>query len=321
MGDRGCCVYHCMSRTVNGDAIIGVREREVLRKMIHQAVSFSGVELLTYVIMDNHFHVLVCVGDCAKEVSDAELVRRFKILYPKATQYEPTDAEVLRSTLAQGGSEADKIRKSLKARMGDVSEFMRTLKQRFTIWFNKSHERYGPLWSDRFKSVIVENDPVVVKTVAAYIDLNPVRAGLVKDPKDYRFCGYAEAVAGNEKLRKGISAVLANQDVGQALADYRVVLFGKDARPKADGSGVDIHESASRKVIEEHGELSTQEQLLQRLRFITEGAVIGSSAFVEKSIKEWTRKIRDRRERKANEISLLGIPNLASFRKSRSVAR
>ena len=143
----------------------------------------------------------------------------------------------------------------------------------------------------------------------------------MKDPKDYRFCGYAEAVAGNEKLRMGISAVLANQDVGQALADYRVVLFGKGARPKADGSGVHMHESASRKVIEERGELSTQEQLLQRLRFITEGAVIGSSAFVEKCIKEWTRKIRDRRERKANKVSLLGIPNLASFRKSRSVAR
>jgi putative transposase len=43
--------------------------------------------------------------------------------------------------------------------------------------------------------VVVENSVNALKTVAAYIDLNPIRAGLVEDPKDYRFCGYGEAVA------------------------------------------------------------------------------------------------------------------------------
>ena len=42
------------------------------------------------------------------------------------------------------------------ARMGDVSEFMKSVKQRFGIWFNKTHGRYGTLWADRFKSVLVE---------------------------------------------------------------------------------------------------------------------------------------------------------------------
>jgi len=78
--------------------------------------------------------------------------------------------------------------------MYDLSEFMKTLKQRFSFWFNKSHERGGPLWNGRFKSVLVESPACheqdfahnAITTMAAYIDLNPVRAGLVDDPKDYR---------------------------------------------------------------------------------------------------------------------------------------
>ena len=306
-----------MSRTVNGEPVLGVKEREVLRKMILKCAEFSGVELLTYAIMDNHFHVLVRVSEQAKDVSDVELMRRFRVLYPKPSKYQPADADALEAKLKQGGQDSDSLRDGLKRRMGDVSEFMRTLKVRYSIWFNKSHDRYGPLWSDRFKSVVVENDPVVVKTVAAYIDLNPVRAGLVKDPKDYRFCGYAEAVAGSKTLRAGISAVLATSDVSQALADYRVVIFGKGTRPKTDGSGVLLDDTSSRRVVAEKGELSTAQMAHQRLKFVTEGAVIGSAAFVESLIREWSPKIRDTRKRKPFRAEMIESLEIASFRRSR----
>ena len=73
---------------------------------------------------------------------------------------------------------------------------MKELKQRFSKWYNRQQNRCGTLWAERFKSVLVEDRPGAVQAVAAYLDLNPVRAGLVKDPKDCRWCGYAEAVAG-----------------------------------------------------------------------------------------------------------------------------
>ncbi len=47
-----------------------------------------------------------------------------------------------------------------------------------------------------------------LRTIAAYIDLNPVRAGLVNDPKDYRWCGYAEALGGSKRARKALCRVL-----------------------------------------------------------------------------------------------------------------
>ena len=78
--------------------------------------------------------------------------------------------------------------------MNDLSIFMKQLKGYFAQQYNRRHKRYGTLWSERFKSVLLEGGPAVA-AIAAYIDLNPVRAGLCEDPKDYRYCGYAEAIA------------------------------------------------------------------------------------------------------------------------------
>ena len=316
-GSSECCVYHCISRTVNGEALFGSKEKEVLRKMLHQVAEFSGVELLTYAIMANHFHVLVRVRSSARDISDTELLRRYKVLYPKPTQHRAEDPAMLEIILKEGGDNARALRSQLTARMGDISEFLRSFKQRFSIWFNKSHERYGPLWSDRFKSVVVENDPVVVRTVAAYIDLNPVRAGLVADPKDYRFCGYAEALAGNKRFQSGICGILNHGYTHRALADYRILLFGKGARPKNDGSGVRLSEEASRTVKAEDGQLPQHQFLRQRLRFFTEGAVIGSQLFVDSYIQTWSPKIGDRRPRKVTQLEIDG-ETFTAFRRNRA---
>jgi len=73
-----------MSHTVAGTPYLDDRAKEILRKMIWQVAAFSGVDVLTYSIMGNHFHVLVRISELG-EVSDAELLRRYRILYPKPT--------------------------------------------------------------------------------------------------------------------------------------------------------------------------------------------------------------------------------------------
>ncbi|MGB0745336.1 MAG: transposase, partial [Opitutales bacterium] len=75
-------VYHCMTRTVNGERLFKDREKEILRKMLWQVADFCGVEVLTYCVLSNHFHVLLRVP-FASEVTDTELLRRYKVLYPK----------------------------------------------------------------------------------------------------------------------------------------------------------------------------------------------------------------------------------------------
>jgi len=290
----GCdAVYHCMTRTVNGELLLGDREKEVLRKMLWQVADFCGVELLTYCIMSNHFHVLVRVPASAI-VSDQELMRRYTVLYSKPTKYQEATAQEMERVLAVGGEEAEVVRRKLMARMSDVSEFMKAVKQRFSVWYNRSHQRYGTLWAERFKSVLVEGEGNPLQTMAAYIDLNPVRAGFVEDPKDYRFCGYAEAVAGSKVAQEGIRKIWVDRIGSEqksggrerippaqvALEAHRMLIFGKGASPWTQ-KGKLIDEKKALKVLNEaQGQLPKAAVLRCRVRYFTDGAILGSAEFV-----------------------------------------
>jgi len=98
-------------------------------------------------------------------------------------------------------------------RRGDLSVFMKMLKQRMTRYMNKRLDRVGTLWESRFKSVLVEGDERALMAVAAYIDLNPVRAGMVERPEDYLWSGYGEAAS------KGPGAKLARRSLGTILRE------------------------------------------------------------------------------------------------------
>ena len=276
--EREEAVYHCMTRTVNGERLIDDVSKEVLRKQLWQVADYCGVQILTYAIMANHFHVLVRVPKKAL-VSDAELLRRYGVLYPKPTKYQAARLDAVRAQLKSNEPEAEAWRNRQLALMGDLSPFMRLVKQRFSTWFNRSHNRYGTLWSERFKSVLVEAKSGVLRTMAAYIDLNAVRAGLVSDPKDYRFCGYGEAVAGNVVAQAGYCQVVEGGSWTDRQARYRETLFGKGAGVKSAKASISVE--AFKQVIEVRGRLPMATVLRCRIRYFSDGAVLGSQAFVQ----------------------------------------
>ena len=86
------------------------------------------------------------------------------------------------------------------------------------MWFNKRHEKEGNLWEDKFKSVLVE-DGHAARVVAAYIDLNPVRAGIVGTAEDYRWSGWGEAAAGKTEGAGGDPAGDAGAGAGEVGAE------------------------------------------------------------------------------------------------------
>jgi putative transposase len=114
--------------------------------------------------------------------------------------------------------------------------------------------------------------------MAAYIDLNGVRAGMVEDPKEYRWCGYGEALGGGCQARKGLAEVTASFGRG---SDWRVV-----SRPLQEG----ISKKKVQKVLAQQGELSQHELLRCRVRYFTDGVVLGSRGFVNEVFEEFRGK-------------------------------
>lgn len=297
----GEAIYHCISRLIPEVPYWNSRAKEVMRKQLWRTADFSGIQILTYCLMGNHLHILIRVPDRETvQVSDSELLRRYKVLYPKPTRYERARIEELEQALHEDGHKAGILRARLLARMHDVSAFMKTLKHRYTLWYNRSHDRYGTIWAERFRSVLVQNTPLAALTMAAYIDLNPVRAGLVQDPKDYRWCGYAEAVAGREEARAGLAALTGHsattapadttppgKSPDKALQSYRTLLFGKgavSAPGKQNAASIDPDLAAQ--VLKTGGKLPAHHLLCCRVRYFTEGLIIGTHDYVQKHLEE-----------------------------------
>ena len=133
-------------------------------------------------------------------------------------------------------------------------------------------------------------DGEAVRFCAAYIDLNPVRAGLCEDPDDYRWCSYAAAVAGCVKSRKGLARAWGRTKWTSVVArEHRMLLFGRGEKipggETADGRRVKARAGFSRERIEEEikqgGTVPMWKVLRCRVRYFTDGAVLGSKAFVD----------------------------------------
>ena len=192
-------------------------------------------------------------------------------------------------------------------RMCDLSEFMKSVKQRFTQWYNSENGTKGTLWESRFKSELVQSG-YAAQTVAAYIDLNPLRAEMVNDPKDYRWCGYSEALAGKKaaqlgllSVMQGVETVVPNVELlgelsknwSEVMDQYRMVLAVDGIAADLDTAPIQgerkskkykkrkgFSREESERIIENGGKLSRAEMLRCKVRYFSDGVVLGSREFV-----------------------------------------
>ncbi|HSG05371.1 MAG TPA: transposase [Nitrospiria bacterium] len=277
----GPSYYHCVSRIIERKFILGEAEKAYFMDTLRRLERFSGVRVLTHCLMDNHFHLLLMVEDQPKSLSEKEILRRVGALYG-----EEKAAEIAQrfKQARQEGSPArlDQEKQAFLDRMHDLSVFMKELKQRFTQWHNRRNDRRGPLWEDRFKSLLVEGSHQALLTVASYIALNPVRAGICHDPKDFRWCGYGAATGGCPDARNGIRQALSGfqqpGDWASAAPRYRRLLFGAGS---ANSIQKGFDPAQVRKVLEEDGKLGRSELLRCRIRYFTYGLALGSKIFIE----------------------------------------
>lgn len=283
LSDRSA-VYHVMSRTAYRSLLFGNEEKEIFVRLLFQQAVFAGIEVLGYCIMGNHIHLLLRVSP-VDSLADAVLLNRYRQFYGLGkTPQSSYGVKELQDVLSEGGPEAEAARSRILSRMGDLPAFMRELKQRFTIWYNHRHENKGTIWAARYKSLLVEDSPESLTRVSAYLDLNPVRAGLVEDPQDYRWCGYAAAVGGNRLMRSALITLFGSKrDFKDSLKSYRLILFGKGYQSKCEASSDagTISPEKLEAVLRQGGSLPLDELLRLRIRYFTDGLALGSKSFID----------------------------------------
>ncbi len=275
-------IFHCVSRVVDGQALFGDEEREYLRAFMRSQERFSGCQVLAHCLMPDHLHILLEIPPAPEgEITDDDLIRR--VAETRGDDHADATAKKLTEARAAGDETgAAQIHANHTYRMNDLSEFMKTFLQRFTHWFNRTHKRRGTLWVARYKSVIIESG-LAARTLAGYIDLNPVRAGLVEDPADYPWSSYGEAVfgkkaKGRESARQGLvrawSGLPSNgyqrEKWKQTLRNYREFLGLSERRITPAGTELGMPEGR------DFGAM-----LLTRIRYFSDGVAIGRKDFVE----------------------------------------
>ena len=188
---EGTAYYHLVSRASNKQFLFRKSAaKDRLAELARKAAEFSGVELVAFAVMDNHYHILCKVTRTGDPVSQEEVVRRVGVL--KGAKAAVSLAEHWRELAAAGfdatlESELGRYR----ARMNDISEFMKTMKELYAIWYNREYDYSGSIWSGVFKSTMVEGGRYL-EYCRRYIMMNPVRAGIVSQVKDYRWVWGAE---------------------------------------------------------------------------------------------------------------------------------
>ncbi|MCC5842202.1 MAG: hypothetical protein JJT96_18950, partial [Opitutales bacterium] len=177
----------------------------------------------------------------------------------------------------------------------------------------QKHGTVGTFWAERFRSVIVEADTAAQRMVAAYIDLNPVRAGLVEDVGDYGFSGFGEACAGSSAARRGIARIEGKMTWSTKWHErYRARLCSRMGPGVQPRRGDNRRPSGEAERGDRQGTAVTEGSgLLSKIRAFSEGWVVGSVAWVEgfRAADGW---LGLRREKKAKLIVQDGRANFAT---------
>jgi REP element-mobilizing transposase RayT len=328
-------IYHCIARVVDKRFAFGPDDKEQFRIYMRMMENFSGCRVLAYCVMCNHFHILLEVPPKPKvALTDEQLLKRIGGLYSKAfvatVAKELAEARqvVAQGLAADGEAYVQRIHERFTYRMHDLSEFMKTMLQRFTRWHNRIHKRRGNLWEETFKSVVVE-DGFASKTIAAYIDLNPVRAGMVDDPAEYRWSSYGEAMGATgrsgAKAKAGLVRAITADKGGEADArhwagkvsrEYRMILLeeGEEkTREVVNAQGERVVEVIQKgmktpQVVTEMDRLTAgqdvalRQMLRWKVRYFTDGAAVGSRAFVDGLFEQCRERFGQKRKSGARKM-------------------
>ena len=233
-----------------------------------------------YVILDNHYHFIISIPEIS-QLSDEKLREKYDLHYNAVKSPDKGQLQYFRE------------------KIHDLSYIVGNIEQRFAQWYNRTSKREGTLWGSRFDSSLIETNMSLLRC-SLYIILNPVRAKICLDPKDYSWSSYAERLAGKEfSGDQGMIDLLMNiltdgkgyesdnpkKQRKEYLRFLRFVLGDKTVLKTGEETLAEALEKAGINL-----RLTWLDECEHKLKFIAKGLIIGSKDFVQ-SMKE---KLKDK---------------------------
>jgi putative transposase len=273
-------------------------ENDFMLDLIKRFATLHFTEILGFCLMGNHFHLLVKMIP-ANHFTDEEIQKRFEAFYSDSREFADGQIPYWREKLSS------------------LSEFVREIKVDFARYYNRRHNRRGYFWGDRFKSVIVDKGETLVNCLA-YIDLNSLRAGLVKRPEDYRWnsLGYHLQTENKDRFLStdfGLKEFNV-KDKKERIRRYRRYVYEAGALNRSDKMQPQVIDAkVAAKERKKDFEVSRISRFRYRTRYFSDSGIIGSKEFVAENYKRFKYLFHSKHEKKPKPIK--GLDGMYSLKR------
>ena len=182
--------YHCISRCVRKAFLCGRDEstgrdyehrREWIEEEILRLAEVFALDVAAYSVMSNHFHIVLYINTSeSSEWTLEQVIARWHLLFKGSLQSQRYAAKQPQDKAAL--ELLSKQVEEWRARLTDISWFMRILNEKVARQANKEDECTGRFWEGRFKCQALLDEQALMACMA-YVDLNPVRAKMAETPE------------------------------------------------------------------------------------------------------------------------------------------
>lgn len=193
--------YHVVSRCVRRCFLCGIDEhsgrnyehrRQWIENRIRLLSSIFAIDICAYAVMSNHYHIVVKLSPCqTKDWSTSEVLKRWCSLFKGPLLARKWIEGVALDDVEK--ATVEQMAGVYRKRLSSLSWFMKCLNESIAREANREDDCRGHFWESRFKSQALLTEEALLSCMA-YVDLNPIRAGVSETPEASEYTSIKERI-------------------------------------------------------------------------------------------------------------------------------